>query len=166
LRKIASQRILEDQERKAPLLRDSSMRPGDRCVLCNYQAQGIDHLRCSCCNKVFHEQCCLLQPKRLHQLYLGFRETNWRCPDCIRCVNCLCLGGKSQSQQLLVCKCCNTAYHFDCLDPTVKLTIPHILPDSAGVAKHVNVGNPDGTTKAVASITEIDFHCEKCVQCE
>jgi hypothetical protein len=97
LRKISNTVNEEENERKAPLLRDSSMRPGDRCVLCNYQAQGIDHLRCSCCSKVFHEQCCLLQPKRLHNLFLGLRELNWRCPDCVRCVNCLCIGGKSQA---------------------------------------------------------------------
>ena len=97
LRKIAQEaHDCEGSEvpRRAPITKDSSMSPLDRCVPCNYQAQGFEHLRCSHCKRVFHEQCCL-EPKRLHQLYLGVREENWRCQDCIRCVNCLSPGGKS-----------------------------------------------------------------------
>lgn len=99
LRKIAGETYdCEGGEvpRRAPVMKDSTGSPGDRCVICFYQAQGYDHLRCSCCNKVFHEQCCL-EPKRLHQLYLGVREEKWRCQECIRCVNCLGGAGKSQS---------------------------------------------------------------------
>lgn len=96
LRKISNETLEEadSQDKKAQLFRDSSMRPGDRCVTCNYQAQGYDHLRCSCCNKVYHEEC-VKNDKKLHQLYLGTRELEWRCHDCIRCVNCLSMGGKS-----------------------------------------------------------------------
>lgn len=77
IRKISNETLENstDLERKAPLFRDSSARPGDRCLLCNYQAQGYEHLRCSCCNKVYHEECIKREPKKLHLLHLGIRET-------------------------------------------------------------------------------------------
>jgi hypothetical protein len=67
LRMISNETLEEadSQNKKAPLFRDSSMSPGDRCVTCNYQAQGYDHLRCSCCNKVYHEEC-VKNDKKLH----------------------------------------------------------------------------------------------------
>lgn len=40
LREISNENLEESetQDKKAPLFRDSSMSPGDRCVTCNYQA--------------------------------------------------------------------------------------------------------------------------------
>ena len=45
-------------------------------------------------------------------------EKLWRCPTCIRCTNC-----KSMilnQKLMLICKTCNTPYHYDCLDPVIK----------------------------------------------
>ena len=157
-RKISNETLeeAESQDKKAPLYRDSSMSPGDRCVPCNYQAQGYDHLRCSCCNKVYHEEC-VKNDKKLHQLYLGTRELEWRCHECIRCVNCLSLSGKSYSQQLLICKCCNSAYHFDCLDPNVKMSMPSVQGEISGGNRSLGGTNHQPTS-------EIFFNCERCVQ--
>jgi hypothetical protein len=120
----------------ATIIKDSTN--GQRCSECNYDADGYEHLECSGCKMVWHKQCV----KEEHQLCLGIREGHWRCTDCVRCVNCLGSAGKVPSQQLMVCRWCNSNYHYECLDPNTKLSLPSNFP------------------------CEDDFTCERCVQCE
>lgn len=107
-----------DDKKRMALIKKVSL--SDRCCACNYLAQGIEHLKCSNCSKVYHEQC--LKKKNLGQL--GVREEEWRCTDCIRCTNCLSIKNRNQ---LLMCQTCNSAFHYDCLDQTVKLSIPSLI---------------------------------------
>jgi hypothetical protein len=60
------------------------------------------------------------------------------------------MAGRSNAQQLLVCRCCNSAYHFECLDPNVKMALPNAVSE--------------GGNNSVAE--GLEFHCERCVQCE
>lgn len=73
---------------------------------------------------------------------MGYAEKHWRCPSCLRCTNCL--SSQDKTQPLLVCKKCNSPYHFNCLDPRFKATLDFDELDS-------DMSN---------------FKCEFCIQCE
>ena len=85
------------------------------CKKCNYKKEGISILTCSECKDAWHVQC--LEESDFQQK-VGMAEKLWRCPTCIRCTNCRSMVGNKQL--MLLCKCCNSPFHYDCLDQVTK----------------------------------------------
>ena len=94
------------------------------CKKCNYQREGVGLLHCSECHDAWHVQCL----EEEHQQHPGVAEKQWRCPTCIRCTNCKSMVGNKKL--MLVCRTCNSPYHYDCLDQSVKLSVPQVVNDN------------------------------------
>ena len=110
------------------------------CMKCNYFKEGISLLTCSECSNSWHVQCldsCEAACKN------GVSEKQWRCQSCVRCTHCHSMVGSL----LLRCRCCNSPYHFDCLEPSFKSQVPLTSTDDLNAEK-------------------IEFKCQVCVKCD
>ena len=95
-------------------------------------------------------------------------EKAWRCPTCIRCTHCHSMIG-SESLMLL-CKCCNSPYHADCLDPAYRCQVPQYILEFeskwlSGKNKPKEEKKDDHTENAPTSLLVVDFKCQTCIKC-
>lgn len=86
----------------------------ETCKICKHQTNldGVKFFNCMKCGENFHSLCL-----EEHQRNLGITEKSWRCPDCVRCGNCF---SQRHREQMLICKCCNTSVHYECLHNSFK----------------------------------------------
>ena len=87
------------------------------CAKCS-KKDSSQMITCSDCSKVWHHSC-------VDTTRPGISEKLWRCPSCVRCSYC-----RSMVGQLLICRCCNSPYHVECLDPSFKQVIDSKILDS------------------------------------
>lgn len=130
------------------------------CIKCKFHTEGVAILTCSECKDSWHVQCL----EKEYQSKVGMVEKAWRCPSCIRCTHCHSMIG-SESRMLL-CKCCNSPYHADCLDPSFRCQVPqYILEFEAKWAKEQKVSKEDQTETSVSSLLQVEFKCQTCIKC-
>jgi len=83
--------LSSEQVREASLFMGSFKE--ETCKKCKYVASlaGYHVLECSKCRGKYHQECLDEYSRNI-----GHSEQAWRCPDCIRCTNCL---STKQSEQ-------------------------------------------------------------------
>lgn len=93
----------EGAVRPAAVMKATEMNDYDICDLCNCKLTDKEFLNasahnCSSCNKKYHTNCLKLPDKQCNK---GYVELNWRCPECIRCTNCL--SSSQNSKNIVIC---------------------------------------------------------------
>jgi hypothetical protein len=126
------------------------------CSKCNYTKEGISTLTCSECNQSWHVQCLEFGE---YQQKTGTIEKNWRCPTCIRCTHC---HSMVQNQKLmLLCRFCNSPFHYDCLDASQKAQIPQYVQefDSKKGRDRKSIAQGKDTKEQLISLLQVDYKC-------
>ena len=73
-----------------------------------------NHHKCFNCNTTYTN---LTVPESMK----GCSAKNWLCKKCIRCTNCHSQMGNQR--MMLICQCCNSPFHIECLHPSYKKQI-------------------------------------------
>jgi hypothetical protein len=90
----------------------------DVCLVCGSAGSSETFLFCIDCGEAFHRFCCSA-PQSMNSL----AKCTWRCPNCKICELCG-LANESDVDNLILCECCDKAYHIQCLQPTLTLPLP------------------------------------------
>ena len=101
-----------------------------------------------------------------YQAKVGIAEKAWRCPKCIRCTHCHSMIGSDS--RMLLCKCCNSPYHADCLDPAFRCQVPqYVLDFESKWASNRNKAKEDKKEddSGLSSLLHVDFKCHSCIKC-